>query len=321
MEQVILGRTGLSVGVVGLGCGGKSRLGQSSGASFDDSVRVVQAAIDRGITLIDTAQLYETEEIVGAAIAGRRDGLVLSTKVRVTKVGADPEATDPADMIDPAELRRRVEESLTKLGTDRVEILHLHGITDGQYDYCVETLVPALHDLRQAGKIRFIGLTERFSAETTHVTLARAMTDDHWDVALVGLNFVNQTALEAVLPRAAERRVGTLAMFAVRGALATPERLAKLIRELVATGEIDPARLDPGFGLDFLLAPGVAASLTDAAYRWCRHAPGIDAVLTGTGSIAHLDENIASITAGPLPAEATARLAEIFGAVRSTAPN
>lgn len=321
MEQVVLGRTGLSVGVVGLGCGGKSRLGQSQGASFDESVRVVQAAIDRGITLIDTASLYETEEIVGAAIAGRRDELVLSTKVRVTKEGADPEATDPTELIDAAELRRRVDQSLAKLRTGHVEILHLHGVTEGQYDYCVEALVPALQDLRRAGKLRFIGLTERFSSETTHVTLARAMTDDCWDVALVGLNFVNQTALEAVLPRAAAQGVGTVGMFAVRGALATPARLSALIRELVATGEIDPAKLDPGFGLDFLLAPGVSASLTDAAYRWCRHAPGIDVVLTGTGSIAHLDENIASITAGPLPPAATARLASIFGAVRSTAPN
>lgn len=320
MDQMTLGRTGLSVSVVGLGCGGKSRLGQSNGASTAESVRLVQAAIDRGITLLDTAALYGTEGIVGEALAGgRRQGVVLSTKLRIVPDGADPEGSD---LIAPDALRQALGESLRLLRTDCVDILHLHGVMAHHYDYCRAELLPVLQAERQAGRIRFIGLTERFSSDMTHAGLARAFADDAWDVVLVGLNFVNQTALRpGLLPLAAARGIGTMAMFAVRGALATERTLAALVETLVARGEVDKAQLDPGFPLAFLTAPGVAGSLTDAAYRFCRHAPGIDVVLTGTGNLAHLDENIRSILAGPLPEPVLARLAAIFGGVHSVAPN
>src|SRR5436853_6710243 len=80
MQVIGLGRAGLQVSVAGLGCGGHSRLGQSYGATEQASIEVVQAAVDAGVTLIDTAQLYGTEAIVGRALEGRRDQVVLSTK-------------------------------------------------------------------------------------------------------------------------------------------------------------------------------------------------------------------------------------------------
>jgi aryl-alcohol dehydrogenase-like predicted oxidoreductase len=67
MEYKPLGKTGLTVSVAGLGCGGNSRLGQGRGASAEDSVAIVRTAIDLGVTFIDTAGAYGTEEIVGAA--------------------------------------------------------------------------------------------------------------------------------------------------------------------------------------------------------------------------------------------------------------
>ena len=85
METVRLGRTGLNVSVAALGCGGKSRLGRTGGASFDQSVEVVKAALDRGVTLVDTAASYGTEEIVAAAVKGRRDKVVISTKLLIHK--------------------------------------------------------------------------------------------------------------------------------------------------------------------------------------------------------------------------------------------
>ena len=75
-----LGRTGLRVSVAGLGCGGHSRLGQTSGATESDSVAVVERALDLGINFIDTAHAYRTERIVGKAIARKRHGVVISTK-------------------------------------------------------------------------------------------------------------------------------------------------------------------------------------------------------------------------------------------------
>jgi aryl-alcohol dehydrogenase-like predicted oxidoreductase len=80
MQTVVLGRTGLTVGVVGLGCGGHSRLGMANGADEAQASRVVAAALDLGIDFIDTARAYGTESAVARAIRGRRDGVVLSTK-------------------------------------------------------------------------------------------------------------------------------------------------------------------------------------------------------------------------------------------------
>lgn len=318
MDTTVLGRTGLRVSVVGLGCGGKSRLGQASGASFDDSVRLVRQALDRGITLVDTAALYGTEPIVGAGIAGRRDGLVLSTKLRVVRKGARPDAVD---METPEDFRKGIETSLANLRTDCIDILHLHGVMEQHYDRCVETLLPVIEDMRREGKVRFVGITERFSDDTQHVALERALDDDYWDVCLLGLNFVNQTALRRVLPRAAAAGVGVMGMFAVRGALASPATLGALVAHLVETGEIDRRDLEDGAPMEALLRLEMGTSLTDAAYRFCRHAPGIDTVLTGTGSVAHLDENIVSIQGPPLPGRTLEQLARIFARVRSVAPN
>jgi L-galactose dehydrogenase len=216
METVRLGRTGLEVSVAGLGTGGHSRVGLRQGKSFDESVALVQAALDQGISLIDTAAAYGTEEVVGAAVRGRRDGVVLSTKEQIHKAGSDAVGTG---LIDGAELARRVEASLARLAVDHIDILHLHAVCTHQYDHCRHELVPALLQLREAGKIRFLGITERFASETGHTMLERALEDDVWDVLMVGYNLVNQTARHRVLPTARERDLAVLCMFAVREAL------------------------------------------------------------------------------------------------------
>src|SRR5262249_9083225 len=81
MEYRPLGKTGLTVRVGGLGCGGNSRVGLGRGASFDECVAVARTAIDLGVNFLDTAEAYGTEEIVGAAVRNHdRDKLVISTK-------------------------------------------------------------------------------------------------------------------------------------------------------------------------------------------------------------------------------------------------
>jgi len=314
MKQVRLGRTGLMVDAACLGSGGHSRLGQQQGASEAQSIAVVQAALDLGVTIIDTAPAYKTEAIVGAALKGRRERAVISTKVTIGK-GGDPDPVD--NLIDAVELKRSVERSLADLATDRIDILHLHGVSPQHYDHCRTELLPALLDLRKAGKIRFTGVTERFKADTGHVMLNRAIDDGVWDVIMVGLNLVNQTALAQVLPRAKARDIGTMAMFAVRGALARPDRAKALVADLVKRGEVDAGAIDAANPLGFVLAEGGARTLSEAAYRYCRHAPGIDVVMTGTGNVAHLEENVRSIHGAPLPDAVTRRLAALFGRVTS----
>ncbi len=304
MHYTKLGRTGLDVSVMALGAGGKSRLGRKQGTSAAESVALVRRALDEGVTLIDTAAAYETEEIVGEAIAGRRDGLVISTKELVTT------AFGQSEMVSAEELTRRVEGSLTRLGVDCIDILHLHGVRRGQYAHCVAAYLPALERMREAGKIRFTGITEFFVEENRHAMLEQATRDGLFDVVMVGFNFVNQTALAKVLPQAKTKGVGTLCMYAVRGPLAWLDSANALVGRLVEAGEVDPDDIDRDNPLGFLL--DAATTLSEAAYRFCRHTPGLDVVIAGTGKQAHLIENIASINGPPLPADVQQRLAHIF---------
>lgn len=316
MDYVKLGRTELSVSVAGLGCGGHSRLGQSQGATKGASVDLVRGALDLGINFIDTAAAYGTEEIVGQAIRDSRDKVVLSSKTIITT----PEKSS-VDLINAAQLRANLEQSLKTLRTDYIDVFHLHAVALSQYDHCCAELVPELLRLRDEGKIRFLGITERFIQDTTHMMLDVALRDDIWDVMMVGFNLLNPGARATVFPLTQDKQIATLIMFAVRRALSNPGALVDLIRELSDSGLIDPDILDPADPLGFLRDNGSATSAANAAYRFCRHEPGVDVVLTGTGNLTHLQENAASICQGPLRPESREKLKNLFGAIDSVSGN
>ena len=301
MDTTILGRTGLRVTVMGMGCGGPSRAGQSTGKSEAESVAVIQKALDAGINVIDTSEVYGTEEIVGRAIRGRdRTTLVLSTK-KSARAG-----------ISRQDVEHSLQASLKRLGTDYVDVYHLHGVMLADYPYLCSEIVPTLQQLRDRGLIRWIGITERFGSDTQHAMLQRALRDDVWDVMMVGLNLLNQSARWKVFPTTIEKGIGVLVMFAVRRALSRPERLAQAIAELVQRGQLDPKEVDGAAPFGFLIHDGGAVSLPDAAYRFCRDEPGTHVILSGTGNPAHLEANIASFSRPPLPEEDRRRLEHIF---------
>ena len=306
MNYTTLGRTGLKVSVAGLGCGGPSRLGMRDNKSQSESIALVRQALDLGVSLLDTAEVYGTEEIVGKAIAGvPRDRVVISTK----------KAFPLADSADPAgQVRKSLEQSLRRLGTDYIDIYHIHGVEPEQYADARE-LVPTLVKLRDEGKIRFLGITEAFSEDTMHRMLRQALADGVWDVIMVGFNMLNQSARAAVLPRTIEKDIGVLVMFAVRKALSRPERLQAVWAKLARKRLVDRRACNPRDPLDFLVQEGKASSIVDAAYRYCRHEPGVHVVLSGTGSADHLKANIESMTKPPLPPAVIARLGKIFAGV------
>jgi aryl-alcohol dehydrogenase-like predicted oxidoreductase len=305
VDTVVLGRTGLYVTVAGLGCGGHSRLGRSAGKTEDESVAVVRRALDLGVNYIDTAQNYRTEGIVGRAVAGRRGEVVISTKV-------SPYLTN-GKLARPRALRKAVHASLRNLGTDTVEVFHLHGVGDDEYDYCVNELVPELHRRQRAGDIGYIAISERFGTDTGHSTLQRAVKDDCWDVMMVGFNLLNSSARDRVFPATIARDIGVEVMFAVRRVIGRPDEVRRVVAELVADGRIAGDALDADDPLGFLVHEGGATSVIDAAYRFARHEPGCHVILTGTGDVTHLEANVRSIDAGPLPSADLERLRAVFG--------
>lgn len=303
MNYLTLGRTGLKVSEMGIGAGGPSRLGQRDNMrSRAESIDLLLRAFDAGVNFVDTAEAYDTEDIVGAAVAQRnRAGIVISTKKRLRQ-----------ENISPDQLRAGLQDSLRRLRSDYVDIYHLHGLRREQYEYYLQEIVPTLQDLRREGKIRFIGVTESWSSDLQHRMLQRALEDDVWDVIMVGFNLLNQTARQSVLPAAIEKNIGVLIMFAVRRALSRPDKLAATLQALIDSGELEPEAIDLKNPLGFLLEDGAAVSIPDAAYRFCRAEAGAQVILSGTGNPLHLDENLASFARAPLPPEHLARLRQIF---------
>ena len=308
MEYRMLGRTGLRVSVMGLGAGGQSRIGLSSGLSTSDQVSIVRQAIDAGVNFVDTSEVYQTEAVIGEAIKGiDRDSIVVSTK-KWTR-GARLTAENVTEALDA---------SLDRLGLDYVDIYHLHAVDLADYEYLLEEIVPVLHRLRERGKLRFVGITELGGDHRRHQVLQRALRDDVWDAMMVNFNIINQSAREQVLVKAIEKGIGILVMFAVRRALSQPTRLQEIIDELVKSGELDLDDIESDDALGFLMREGGAFSHADAGYRFCRDEPGTHIILSGTGNPDHLRENIESFARPPLPVATIDKLKHVFRRVEST---
>jgi len=301
MDYVTFGRTGLRVSVMGLGCGGPSRLGQSTAKSEADSIAIIRHAVEAGVNFIDTAEAYHTEGLVGKALNGvARDQVVISTKKSYRKE------------ISPALLRTGVETSLQQLQTDYIDIYNLHGVAAADYPMLRDEILPVFAQLRTEGKIRFIGVSEMFGEDKVHQMLLDSLPDDPWDVAMIGFNILNQTARQQIFPQTMRQNVAVQIMFAVRRALSQPEKLVAAVQELINVGQLDPAEIDLANPLGFVLAESDATSVVDAAYRFCRYEPGVHVVLSGTGDLAHLQANIASLCRPPLPEGVVQKLRHIF---------
>jgi len=314
MEYVTLGKTGLKVSVAGLGCGGPSRLGmRNDPQSANHAIALVKQALDLGVNFLDTAQTYGTEPVVGKAIIGMpRDRLIISTKKTLpSEDHPDPEA----------ELIKGLEQSLRSIGTDYIDVYHLHGVEPKDYRFAKTRLMPSMRRLKEQGKIRFIGVTEGFVPDPSHQMLQSSLDEDLWDVVMVGFSLLNPSARKTIFPMTMRKGVGILNMFAVRRALSQPKRVQELCAELIASKMIDADGTDPSNPLGFVLQMSDAATLPEAAYRFCRHQPGIHVILTGTGNPAHLRENVAAILKPALPEPVLEKLDKLFGRLDSLTGN
>jgi aryl-alcohol dehydrogenase-like predicted oxidoreductase len=157
MEYRPLGRTGVQVSKL---CLGTMMFGAWGNTDHDDSIRIIHTALDAGINFVDTADVYsagESEEIVGKALKGRRDDVVLATKFFVP-MGDDPNQRGGSRRW----IITEVENSLKRLGTDWIDLYQVHR-PDPETD--VEETLSALTDLVQQGKVRYIGSSSYSAGE------------------------------------------------------------------------------------------------------------------------------------------------------------
>ena len=149
-----LGRQGLEVSALGLGCMGMS---QSYGVPDDgESIATIHRAIELGVTFLDTAEAYgpyTNEELLGRALKGRRDQVIIATKFGFRFEGGKLTGTDSR----PEHIREVAEASLRRLDTDHIDLLYQHRVDPA---VPIEDVVGAMADLVREGKVRFLGLSE-----------------------------------------------------------------------------------------------------------------------------------------------------------------
>ncbi|ASM05217.1 aldo/keto reductase [Serratia marcescens] len=157
MQQRKLGSHGPVVSALGLGCMGMSDF-YSTGADRQEAIAMLHRALELGVTLLDTADMYgphTNEELVGEAIKGKRQQVFLATKFGILRDPADPSARGVSSR--PEYIRRSVEGSLRRLGVEEIDLYYQHRV-DPQVP--IEDVVGTMADLIREGKIRHIGLSE-----------------------------------------------------------------------------------------------------------------------------------------------------------------
>jgi aryl-alcohol dehydrogenase-like predicted oxidoreductase len=211
MQTTTLGSKGPEVGVIGLGCMGMTyRYDMGTPREDATSIAVIHQALDLGVTLIDTADVYgpyTNEELVGRALTGgHRDRAVLATKVGLVETGlADGSSNASSEVVNngrPEHVRKSIDDSLRRLGTDHVDLYQLHRV-DPQVP--LEETWGAMAETVAAGKARHIGLSE---VPVDEITRAQALHP----VASVQseLSLWTREALAEVLPYCEEQGIAFL---------------------------------------------------------------------------------------------------------------
>jgi aryl-alcohol dehydrogenase-like predicted oxidoreductase len=200
MQHRTLGATGIRVSEFALGT---MMFGQMGNPDHDDAIRIIHNALDAGIDFIDTADVYsggESEEIVGKALRGRRDQVVLATKFGLP-MGDDPRHAGASRRW----IVHAVEGSLRRLGTDHIDLYQLHR---PDYDTAIEETLSALSDLVTAGKIRAFG-SSTFPADR--------IVEAQWAAERGGTHRFDRSLEAAVLPAAQRHGMGVLTYSPLNG--------------------------------------------------------------------------------------------------------
>ena len=288
MERVTFGKTGLTVGRLGLGL---SEIGHIlTMADIEQAGKVINTALDNGINFLDTAACYGiSEEIVGMTVSSRRDEYVLATKAGHVAGGYQGEewtAKTVADSID---------RSLERLRTDHLDVVLLHSCGTDVLER--GDVIRALQDAKEAGKTRFIG----YSGDNEGARWA--VDSDLFDALETSYNLVDQKARNGVLQAADEKGMGIVAKRsianAVWGAREDPaaypniphysEAYFRRAQEMLALGPVPGAPEDR-----ILLALG---------FTFAR--PEVDVAIVGTLNPAHMASNLELVERGPLIDAAT----------------
>jgi len=293
-----LGRTGIKVSPY---CLGAMMFGAAGNPDHDDSIRIIHKALDAGINFIDTADLYshgESEEIVGKALKGRRDSVVLATKARMAMGHDTGGATDADPNRQGASRRwlvRALDDSLRRLQTDHVDLFQIHR-PDPDTD--IEETLSVLSDLVHAGKVRAIG---------TSSLPASDIVEAQWVAERRGLQrFRTEQPPYSILNRGIEREVlpvcerygmGTLVWSPLAGGLLTGRyrkgQQASTYRSRYGFRHLSDERRLGAVEQLIPLAQDNGMSLTHMAMAFAIAHSGVTSAIIGPRTMEHLDDTLA----------------------------
>ena len=284
LETRVLGRTGLEVTALGYGAMEVrgSRIWGGRPVAEEEADTILNAVLDMGINFIDTSNDYgRSEEFIGKYLSRRRGEYYLATKCGCTVVRKDDKTDDTPHVWTKENLFRGLHESLARMKTDCIDLMQLH---NPSVEQCEQgDLVAVLQEMKQQGKVRWIGCSSTLPHITTYIGLG---VFDVYQIPYSGL----ERAHENVITQAAQSGAGVIDRGGVaRGepgvGLGANDRWAKF-----ETGKLDELREEgesrSGFLLRFLLSH-----------------PDIDTTIVGTLIPDHLRENIAMAAKGPLSAD------------------
>jgi aryl-alcohol dehydrogenase-like predicted oxidoreductase len=311
-----LGRSDLLVSAVGLGCNNFGRPGAATEDQAGTS-RVLHAAIDHGITLLDTAEMYgyehgRSEAMMGAALAGHRDAVVIATKFGHIEV-KNPELRDTPHGT-RAYIRASVEGSLRRLRTDRIDVYQMH--TPDPETPIDETL-SALHELVDEGKVLHLGHSN-FSAEQVGEAEAAAHAAGHprFISAQNEYSLIERGADAALLPALERHGLGLLPYFPLANGLFTGKFSrdggpadSRIMRQRPHIVENAPWAAIEAF---VALCREHGVGMLDGTIGWLLSRPTMASVIAGATTVEQVVQNAAAASAWAPDAEALTRIDELF---------
>jgi aryl-alcohol dehydrogenase-like predicted oxidoreductase len=289
----VLGRTGIEVSAH---CLGTMMFGSEGNADHDDCVRIIHAALDQGINFVDTADMYsagESEEIVGKALRGRRDDVVLATKVHFP-MGDGPNSGGNSRRW----ILKEVEQSLTRLQTDWIDLYQVHR-PDHSTD--IEETLAALTDLVRAGKIRAFGCST-FPAEEIieayYVAERRGL--QRFRTEQPPYSLLARGIEASVLPICQRLGMGVLTWSPLAwGFLTGRYRKGQPVDLATGRASLMPARFDPSIPVNAAkleaveefaeLADSIGCSLPELAVAFAVAHPGVTSAIIGPRTIQQLE--------------------------------
>jgi aryl-alcohol dehydrogenase-like predicted oxidoreductase len=290
-ETRTLGRTGYDATI--LGYGAMELRGAPRGPAVDDEVAgaILNTVLDSGINLIDTSVDYgRSEELIGRYISHRRDEYFLASKCGCTiDLPADAPAPGPHDF-GAANVRAGVENSLRRLGTDRLDLVQVH-MSPSRAQLEADETIETLETLRDEGKVRFLGMSGILPSLPDHIAMGV------FDVFQIPYSAI-QREHEDLITAAARSGAGTL----IRGGAARGAPAADKQWRQGPLGQAEGVgrRRWEAAGIDDLLGD---LSPTEFTLRFTLSHPDLSSTIVGTANADHVRSNVAIAEKGPLPAD------------------